>query len=238
MAGLSVFQLGEQDFIPSGGLIWDSDIKAAGLGEPSPFDGTNFGDDRTRSLGSIKWTHAFTLPALEHGDVIRSASLTIGVIDIDSPPGYPATVRLKLNGHRQPVDAFTGISMPGLPSSAQVVTVPVPVELLSEGELMVYLQAIRHAPGFPGNAIELDFSRLAIETSPGILPNPGGQDGSSHFPSGGEGGTGGTGGNSGGNGGPSNGPPTAIPLPRSDLGAAFLAGFIVLMRIVRRRRFF
>src|SRR4051794_17954403 len=100
-AGLASFQypLGQQDFAGDKSQVLDSQIRAAGAGEPYPFDGTAFGDDRSGKLGSLEYTHTFdagTILATSTG--LRSATLTLGVIDIDSPPGWPPTLGVWFNG--------------------------------------------------------------------------------------------------------------------------------------------
>src|SRR4051794_28143228 len=231
-AGLSSFQytLGQQDFAGDNTAIFDLQIRTAGAGEPYPFDGTVFGDDRTGKLGSLEYTQTFdvgTLRAMPGG--VRSASLTLGVIDIDSPPGWKPTLGVWFNGVRQPTDAlFTGISAPGIPSSAEVVTVPVSLDLLGRGSLGIRLAALEHAPGFRGNSIAVDFSTLTIDEetptppddgrrAPGVVPwGSGGSDG-----------------------GPQK-PPTAIPLPRGDLAAMTASATLALGAFLvagwRRRR--
>jgi hypothetical protein len=231
-AGLVSFQypLGQQDFAGDNTPVFDWQIRTAGTGEDFPFDGTVFGDDRSGKLGSLQYTQSFdvgTLRAMPGG--MRSASLTLGVIDIDSPPGWRPTLGVWFNGVRQPTDPlFTGISAPGIPSSAEVVTVPVSLNLLDRGSLGIRLAALEHAPGFRGNSIAVDFSTLTIDTetpgppddgrrAPGVVPwGPGGSDGSPQKP------------------------PTAIPLPRGDLAAmtasATLALGGLLIATWRRRR--
>jgi hypothetical protein len=231
-AGLSTFQyqLGQQDFAGDNTPIYDSQIRAAGAGEAYPFNGTVFGDDRTAKLGSLQYTHTFDAATiLRQSDGMRSASLTLGVIDIDSPPGSKPTLGVWFNGVRQPVDAlFTGISAPGIPSSAEVVTVPVPLHLLGDGSLNVRLTALRAAPGFRGNSIAVDFSKLSIEAD---LPDAPDGDGGNRAPGIVPWGNGG--------GGPDK-PPTAVPLLRSDLAGitavTTLALGGLLARAARRRR--
>jgi hypothetical protein len=232
--GIAYFQypLGQQDFAGDNSAVLDLQIRTAGSGEVYPFDGSVFGDDRTGKLGSLEYTHTFdagTILATSNG--MRSATLTLGVIDIDSPPGWPPTLGVWFNGVRQPTDAlFTGISAPGIPSSAEVITVPVPLNLLNRGSLGIRLAALEHAPGFRGNSIAVDFSTLNIEAetpdspggdgtrSPGIVPW----------------------GNGGNNGGGPDKPPTAIPLPRSDVASVTAVATLVLgvylVRSARRRR--
>jgi hypothetical protein len=231
-AALSTFQyqLGQQDFAGDNTPVFDSQIRAAGAGEAYPFNGTVFGDDRTGKLGSLEYTHTFDAAIiLRQSDGMRSASLTLGVIDIDSPPGSKPTLGVWFNDIRQPVDAlFTGISAPGIPSSAEVVTVPVPLHLLGDGSLNVRLTALRAAPGFRGNSIAVDFSRLTIEADlPDAPDGDGGNRAPGIVPWGNRG------------GGPDK-PPTAVPLVRGDLASittvTTLALGGMLAGAVRRRR--
>src|SRR5438270_3828653 len=86
-AGVSTFQyqLGQQDFAGDNTPVFDSQIRAAGAGETYPFNGTVFGDDRTGKLGSLEFTHTFDAATiLRQSNGMLSASLTLGVIDIDS----------------------------------------------------------------------------------------------------------------------------------------------------------
>src|SRR4051812_38451444 len=83
-AGSTTLQLGQQDFANGTTRVYEWQVRAAGKGEPFPFDGTVFGDDRTGAFGSLSYTHTFSPPAvLAHGAVIRSATLTIGIVDVD-----------------------------------------------------------------------------------------------------------------------------------------------------------
>ena len=177
-AGVWVGLMGDQDFAAGTRRVDDSRIRATGVGEPAPFNVMS-GDDRTGSpgsLGRVHFTHAVDPAALSAAaGGVRSASLTLGLLDIDSPRHSPATVRLYLDGVAQPLRLLRGISASHTPSSADVVTVPVPINLLKDGSLTVELRAIRRAPGFSGNAIGVDFSRLTINTVspiPGDTPTP------------------------------------------------------------------
>jgi len=157
IAGLTTYRLGEQDFASGAGPILVSDAKAAGANESYPFDGTVFGDDRTPTFGRIRFRYdvAATAPVVD-------VTLTIGLVGLDSPPGSKPTVKLLLDGQKQPNAAFAGVSSPSQRSSASVVSVPVPADLLADGILDVAIKSFRHGPGYPGNAIEADFSTLTI----------------------------------------------------------------------------
>src|SRR5688572_12826134 len=138
--GVARFELGDQDFADGASPILAPDNGAGGAGEPFPFDGSIFGDDFGNELGSFTYTHQ--LGAAGHG--ATSAMLTIGLLDHDSPPSLPVdTIDIFFDGLPQPDDAFVGISKDSvaLPSSASVVTLPVPVELLADGSLEVRVTA-------------------------------------------------------------------------------------------------
>lgn len=172
LAGVVEVQLGEQDFADGDTPIYVSHIREAGAGEAYPFDGTIFGDDETPVLGGFEYVHEFDLAG--HG--VLSATLTIGLLDHDSPPDdEDGTVALFFDGVAQPTGAFVGISDRMEPSSAEVVTVPVPAELLADGRLTVQVVAERPGMGMLGNSIEADFSRLTIlatDPAPGPIDPP------------------------------------------------------------------
>lgn len=260
--GLVTYRQGEQDFAHGTGPVLVKAAKAAGGNEAFPFDGTVFGDDRSRKFGTVGFTYTFAPPATSH-----AGTLTLGLLGLDAPPGSPATVRLFLDGIEQPNDAFVGASSAASRSSASVVSVPVSAALLADGELKVTVKASRRSPGYPGNAIEADFSELSflgVDGTPGGNPgsggNPGGgggpgeggdpddgngPGGDNGGPGGGNGAPGSGGGNEPGphpfpnpdNGGPGSGggqsPPNAVPLP-----PAVLAGGLGLaVAAAFRRRF-
>lgn len=168
-AGLAVFELGDQDFADRQGPVLVHDLTQLGMNEPFPFNGTIFGSDFGGRLGAFAYSHTFSLG----GQQPLSASLTLGLLDHDSFPGDRfGTIALSLNGMAQPVDAFLGASNPAFPSSASVVTINVPIELLKAGRLDVSVAATRAAAGMSGNAIEADFSRLSIFTAPYLESPP------------------------------------------------------------------
>ena len=165
LGGLVTHRLGEQDFAHGAGPVLVDDARSAGGNEAFPFDGTVFGDDRARKFGTVRFAYAFKPSA-----VPADGTLVLGLIGLDSAPGSPATVRLYLDGIEQPNDAFAGASSPLFRSSASVVSVPVDGDLLSDGALEVTVKAFRRSPGYPGNAIEADFSTLSLfdlSTPPG-----------------------------------------------------------------------
>jgi hypothetical protein len=169
-AGSVQFQLGEQDFADGKTPIYSRQIRAAGAGEMFPFDGTIFGNDLKSgpTLGAFGYTHTIDLG----GARAVSATLTVGLIDIDSPADAPLqTVSLSFDGFGQPADLLTGISAVNAKSSVEVVDIPVPVELLADGVLNVNVAALR--PGYAnlGNAIEADFSRLVVHVAPATPDN-------------------------------------------------------------------
>jgi hypothetical protein len=155
--GVVTHRLGEQDFAHGAGPVLVAAAAAAGANEAYPFDGTVFGDDRTRKFGKLSFTYAFQPPA-----VPADAALTLGLLGLDSPPGTEATVRVYFDGVEQPNAPFAGASSPLYRSSASVVTVPVSAGLLADGELTVTVKAFRRSPGYPGNAIEADFAELSL----------------------------------------------------------------------------
>src|SRR5688572_22698054 len=78
-------QLGEQDFADGTTPIYSSEIRAAGNGEAYPFDGTLFGHDvKSSGLGAFDYLHTFDLG----GGRPVAATLTVGLIDIDSPADH------------------------------------------------------------------------------------------------------------------------------------------------------
>lgn len=217
--GVVVHRLGEQDFAHGAGPVLVEAAAAAGANEAYPFDGTVFGDDRTRKFGRLGFTYAFRPPA-----VPADAALTLGLLGLDSPPGAEPTVRVYFDGVEQPNAPFAGASSPRYRSSASVVTVPVAAALLADGELTVTVKAFRRSPGYPGNAIEADFAELALVdsiTPPGSTPG-GGEPGNGGEPGdGGEPGSGGQPGQGGepGGGGGQNGPkPNPGPIPGGNGG--------------------
>ena len=161
--------LGDQDFADGQTPIFTRDLLGWSVGEPAPFNGTVYGNDMLPMLGSFEYAHTFNLA----GATPESATLTLGLIDIDSPPGSPATVALYFDDIVQPFGAFMGVSDATHPSSAEVVTVPVPTHYLLDGSLRVRVMATRPGPGMWGNAIEADFSRLIVTTTSNVvLPAP------------------------------------------------------------------
>ena len=169
--GAVQFQLGEQDFADGKTPVYSSEIREAGAGEAYPFDGTIFGNDVKPHQGAFEFEHMFDLGTAEP----TSGQLTIGLIDIDSPPDQPLeTVAVYFDGVRQPADMLRGISAPGVPSSVEVVDIPVPAELLADGMLHVSVVAAMPGHGNLGNAIEADFSRLVVNTvTDGVPVQPG-----------------------------------------------------------------
>jgi hypothetical protein len=232
-AGVVTYRLGQQDFAHGQGPLLVSQSRAAGSDEAFPFDGTVFGDDRTRRFGRIRFTYSFapvTTPA--------AGTLTLGLLGLDSPPGSEPTVRLYLDGVEQPNAAFAGVSSAVYRSSASVVTVPVPAELLADGQLNVSLRAYRASPGYPGNAIAADFSTLQLSTSISGGDNSGGSDGGDGGTDGGTDGENNGGGNNGGgnNGGgiDGGGNPTPNPIPLPPAAWAGLSG-LVLAALLRKK---
>jgi hypothetical protein len=217
LAGQVTFQLGEQDFSDGQTPVWTSDIRSAGAGEPYPFDGTIFGDDERPVLGQFQYVHEFDLA----GATATSARLTIGLLDLDSPPeDDQGTIALYFNGVRQSAQSFVGISDRAEPSSAEVVSVPVPLDLLADGHLTVTIQATEAGPGQMGNSVEADFSRLVIQTTDVPVVQPGDP---------------GSGNGSGDPGAPGD-PPTAIPLPPAFGMASVLVAGIACVRGVLQPR--
>jgi hypothetical protein len=176
-AGAVQFQIGEQDFADGKTPVYSREIREAGAGETYPFDGTIFGNDVKPFQGAFDYEHTIDLG----GGEMTGATLTIGLIDIDSPAERPLeTVAVYFDGVRQPTGMLRGISASGVPSSVEVVDIPVPVELLADGKLQVSVVAAMPGYGNLGNAIEADFSRLVVQTSaeqppvnPGPDPRPG-----------------------------------------------------------------
>jgi hypothetical protein len=169
-AGFVVSQMGDQDFQDGQNPVPVWQTRLMGEGEPAPFDGSVFGDDRTPGrLGSFEYVHHFDLA----DQSAVGAKLTIGLIDHDSPQGdRRGTVALFLDQLPQPTDAFNGISSRSTRGSAHVVTVPVPPELLDDGELVVRFETTRPARKFSGNSIQIDFSRLRVHDGPDDGPPP------------------------------------------------------------------
>lgn len=209
-AGVVTHRLGEQDFAAGAGPLLVDQTRQAGVNEAFPFDGTVFGDDRSRKFGRFSFHYDFAASA-----TVTSGMLTLGIIGLDSPPEAPASVKLFLDGIEQPNDVFAGASSALFRSSQSVVSVPVPTQFLNDGVLDVTIKAFRRSPGYPGNAIEPDFSTLAL-TDPALPDeNTAGNHGQPGDPQG-NGGNGNGGNNGGGNGnggGGSHQPPAAVPLP-------------------------
>jgi hypothetical protein len=167
-AGTVQFNLGEQDFADGKTPVYSREIKFAGAGEAYPFDGTIFGHDLKSSLGSFEYVHTFKLNEARP----LAATLRVGLIDIDSPPDAPRdTLSILLDGVVQPTNQFMGISKSG-PSSAEVIDIPIPIELLIDGSLHVSIAAKQAGYRSVGNAIEPDFSSLIIETVHGAVVPP------------------------------------------------------------------
>jgi hypothetical protein len=214
-AGIVVHRVGDQDFAVGAGPLPVALVKAAGADEAFPFNGTVFGDDRgPRDFGTVRFTYAFA-PTTSPDDGI----LTLGLIGLDSMPHERATVKFWLDGVEQPNGPFTGMSSPLFRSSASVVSVPVPSSLLADGTLEVMVKTYRASPGFAGNAIEADFSTLAV-----VYPEPvAGSGNGAGDESNGGGGT-----STGGTGRP--GPPATVPLPP---GLLMGLGGLLLAKIAR-----
>src|SRR5687767_13464328 len=97
-AGTVQFQLGQQDFADGTAPVLSAHIRAAGAGEQFPFDGTIFGNDLQQSLGSFDYAHGFDL----RGARPLSATLTLGLIDVDSPATSPLeTIGVQFDGVAQ-----------------------------------------------------------------------------------------------------------------------------------------
>lgn len=229
-AGTLQYPLGQQDFMDGAHPVFTTDIKAAGAGEPAPFDGSQFGDDRTRALGEFSYTHGFFFS----GPAPVSATLTVGILDVDSFPGDKRpTMRYFLDGVEQPGDAFTHISNPDSNSSAEVVTVSVPLHMLSDGLLDVTFEAKRSRKQRSfrgaGNAIAPDFSVLSLTFDDVTGPNDEGTNGPDD-----------------GNNGPipkPNGPDNgggggnhAVPLPPAVIPGAVVLATLMGGRVLRRIR--
>src|SRR5688572_3023185 len=100
-AGSVQFQLGEQDFADGKTPVYSREIREAGAGEAYPFDGTIFGNDVKPHQGAFEFEHMFDLGTAAP----TSGKLTIGLIDIDSPPDQPLeTVAVYFDGVAQPTD--------------------------------------------------------------------------------------------------------------------------------------
>ena len=154
--------LGEQDFLDGQTPIQTSKTFLAGQGEPSPFNGVLFGDDRyANNFGDFSYTH-ITLASI--ADIV-SATLTIGLIDHDSFDSVD-TIDFFFDGIQQNDSAFIGISHN--PSSASVVTVPVDISLLSDGQLVVRFISNAAPPSNHGNSIAPDFSLMSVQ----VIPEP------------------------------------------------------------------
>jgi hypothetical protein len=168
--GAVQFQLGEQDFSDGRTPILSSEIRAAGDGETFPFDGTLFGHDvKSDGLGRFEYDHTFDFGGYRP----LAATLTIGLIDIDSPPDHPLdTISLSFDGVPQPTASLIGISSKFNPSSVEVVDLPIPIALLDDGMLHVTVAAKRPGYGNLGNAIQPDFSRLVVHTASAVIPGP------------------------------------------------------------------
>jgi hypothetical protein len=162
--------MGDQDFQDGQNPVPVWETRLVGQGEPAPFDGSVFGDDRKPGrLGAFEYVHHFDLA----GEAAVGGKLTVGLIDHDSPQGdRRGTVALSLDGLPQPTDVFNGISSRSTSGSAHVVTVPVPPELLEDGELVVRFETTRPARKFAGNSIQIDFSRLRVHDAPEDGPPP------------------------------------------------------------------
>lgn len=241
-AGITTYRLGEQDFANGQGPILVSQSRAAGGNEAFPFDGTVFGDDRTPRFGRIRFSYTFLPPA-----IASTGLLTLGLLGLDSPPGSEPTVRLFFDGVEQSNSAFGGVSSAVYRSSASVVTVPVPADLLADGQLDIVIRASRPSPGYPGNAIAADFSTLQLAgvSSGGTDGGGGDGDGGGTDGGGNSGGTNNGGGNNGGgtdsggngDGGGSNGGggiPTPNPIPLPPAAWAGLSG-LVLAALLRKK---
>ena len=165
-----ISQVGDQDFYDRQSPVPVWQIRILGEGEPPPFDGSIFGDDRKPGrMGSVAYAHRFEAD----GATPDEAWLTVGLIDHDSPEGdRRGTVALFLDGVLQPADAFRGISNRSTTGSAHVVTVPVPPDLLADGELLVRFETTRPAQQFKGNSLQIDFSKLKINGEPDQGPMP------------------------------------------------------------------
>ena len=123
-AGSVQFQLGEQDFADGKTPVYSREIREAGAGEAYPFDGTIFGNDVKPYQGAFEFEHMFDLGTAEP----ISGTLTIGLIDIDSPADHPLdTISITFDGFGQPTDMLVGISALNAKSSVEVVDIPVPV---------------------------------------------------------------------------------------------------------------
>lgn len=164
-SGSMIDILGDQDFTDGHTPVLAGDLAAAGAGEPFPFDGTYFGSDLVDdSLGSFSYTHTFDLG----GETPLTANLTVGLIDHDSfAATFPVdTIDLYLDGVQQPDAQFIGIS--SRPSSVSVVNIPVPINFVVDGELMVEFVATEPGTSYEGNGIAADFSELDIR----LVPEP------------------------------------------------------------------
>jgi hypothetical protein len=207
--GTVSFQLGEQDFPDGKSPVYSSEIRAAGAGEAYPFDGTIFGNDVKTgpgSLGAFEYEHRLDFG----GSAVKavSATLEIGLIDIDSPSNHAFdTVAIEFDGVVQSSEKIVGISPRREPSSVEVVNFQVPPELLADGALRVSVTALRPGYGNLGNAIEADYSRLTVQTVPAIVLPP--------------------------DGGPS---PSPVPLPAPLIPACVMLGGLAVIPRKRLRK--
>ena len=94
---LVVHQLGVQDYQHRAIVTSASSFEAAGVGEPSPFDGTIFGDDNFGAPGAFNFTHAIELQSMTP----LSATLTLGIVDHDSFTAAADTIDLFFDGIQQ-----------------------------------------------------------------------------------------------------------------------------------------
>jgi PEP-CTERM motif len=180
MADAISSDIGTQHFT-SGNSVTTGAFLTAVAGQPAPFNAF-CGSDITSNC-STSWTFNYTVPV---GDTITGATLTLGILDIDSAAAGSQIASFSLNGGDS-LTTFLSAAAEGLNGGAgapnsqyDVLTITIPAAFLVDlsGGTATFALALQ-GPGLgilgptTFNGAGLDFSDLNITATPGTtVPEP------------------------------------------------------------------
>jgi hypothetical protein len=161
---------------------FNTKVGPSGLNQPAPFNAFCGSDISTNC--SASWMFTYAVPA---GDEITSATLTLGILDIDSAAPGDQIASFTLDG-TDDLTSLLNASSEGLNSGAgspnsqyNILTITIPtadLAALDTGPATFTL--VLQGPGLgvlatsnpPDNGAGLDFSTLDMEAEPGVGPPP------------------------------------------------------------------
>jgi PEP-CTERM motif len=170
--------IGTQHFANGTTGIKTAAFNTAVAGQPPPFN-TFCGSD-TASNCSASWTFDYTVPS---GDTITTATLTLGILDIDSTAPGNQIASFTLDG-TDDLTALLNAASEGVNGGAgspnneyNVLSITIPVTDFTDlsGGTATFTLALQ-GPGLgiigttPDNGAGLDFSTLDITATPGSTP--------------------------------------------------------------------